>query len=216
MSLYDGKISPNQDAFVGPALSTPYNGRSAFSAFTISYSTTIKASAFTCVEKLINTNTWSTWNMLTPRATITERPAITEHTTNADELREVISKPGYLYKGVAFTVDVHMNPNSTTKTNTATECIDRVERFETKDGRLGYRVVWRYVGMPFWLCHNERVHEFVEHEDPKSGEKVTEYIDWETFGGLIAFIIKYTAYRHFVGTFQRWRNDFKAAVEITE
>jgi hypothetical protein len=214
MSFYHGKISPNQEAIIGPALTTPHHGLNALSAFTISYSTIVEASAFTCVEQVIDTNTWSTWNMLTPRATITRAPSITNDTTNSDELRAIISRPGYLYKGVDFTVDVHMTPNSTTRTNTATEYVDRVERFETEDGRLGYRVTWRFVGMPFWLCHNERVHEFIEVEDPKSGKKVTQYIGWETFGGLISFVIKYTVYGHFVDTFQRWRNDFKAAVEV--
>ncbi|KAJ4132285.1 hypothetical protein NW765_014108 [Fusarium oxysporum] len=69
--------------------------------------------------------------------------------------------------------------------------------------------------MPFFLSHNERIHEFIESVDPTSGEKVTEYIGWETYGGLAALIIKYTIYDRFRDSFQRWRDDFKAATETS-
>ncbi|EGU76961.1 hypothetical protein IWW34DRAFT_736528 [Fusarium oxysporum f. sp. albedinis] len=215
MSLSNGKITKGQPAVLGPPLPTPINGVNALSAFSISYSVMINAPALKCLEKLIDTNTWPYWNALTPRGAITKAPPITDQTTNDSELHEVISRPGYLYAGVDFTVDVHMNKNSKQRTNTAAETVDRVERFETDDGRLGYRVTWRYIGMPFFLSHNERIHEFIESVDPTSGEKVTEYIGWETYGGLAALIIKYTIYDRFRDSFQRWRDDFKAATETS-
>ncbi|KAF9775750.1 hypothetical protein IL306_006124 [Fusarium sp. DS 682] len=215
MSFSSGKITKGQPAILGPPLPTPINSVNTLSAFSISYSVMINAPALACLEKLTDTNTWPYWNSLTPRGTITKAPVITDQTTNDPELREIISRPGYLYKGVEFTADVHMNKNSTERTNTAAEIVDRVERFETDDGRLGYRVTWRYIGMPFFLSHNERVHEFIESIDPGNGQKVTEYIGWETFGGLAAFIIKYTIYDRFRESFQRWRDEFKAAIEAS-
>ncbi|SCO21165.1 uncharacterized protein FFMR_14103 [Fusarium fujikuroi] len=85
--------------------------------------------------------------------------------------------------------------------NTAAKAVNRVERFETDNGRLGYWVTWRYIGMPFFLSPNERFHEFIESVDPTSGEKVTEYIGWETYGGLPAFIIKYMIHDCFRDSF---------------
>ncbi|EWG54657.1 hypothetical protein FVEG_17353 [Fusarium verticillioides 7600] len=67
-----------------------------------------------------------------------------------------------------------MSKNSKKQTNTAAETVDRVERFEADDGRLGYRVAWRYIAMPFFLSHNERIHEFIETVDPTSGEKMEQ------------------------------------------
>ncbi|KAM0542379.1 hypothetical protein ACHAPJ_012846 [Fusarium lateritium] len=213
MSFSNGKVPRDQAATLGPPIPGAVYTINKWSAFAISYSVIVGAPALVCLEKLIDTNTWPAWNTLTPRGNITNAPSITDATTNASELQNLISLPGHLYRGIEFSADVHMFPSWKRRSNTAAEIVDRVERFETDDGRLGYRVTWRYIGMPFFLTHNERVHEFIESKDLVNGQKVTEYIGWETFGGLTAFLIKYLFSGFFIPAFQRWRDDFKRAVE---
>ncbi|KAF4943066.1 hypothetical protein FSARC_15068 [Fusarium sarcochroum] len=213
MSFANGKIPRGQAATLGPPLAGAVYPINAWSSHAISYSVLVEAPALVCLEKLIDTSTWPSWNTLTPRGNITHAPPITDATTNASELQDLISRSGYLYSGMEFSADVYMFPSSARQTNTAAETVDRVERFETADGRLGYRVTWRYTGMPYFLAHNERVHEFIQSKDSVNGRKVTEYIGWETFGGLTGFIMKYFFSGHFVRAFQRWRDDFKAAME---
>lgn len=213
MSLCKDAIPLGQPASAVAPIPVPVNRVGALTVFSVIYSTSIAAPPLACLEKLIDTSTWPNWNPLLRRATITKAPPVIESTTNAPEVRELISGPDHLYAGVQFTVDVHMDLKSTKRTNTAAETVHAVERFETEDGRVGYRVVWMYTGLPWLLNHAERVHEFIEARETVDGRTATEYYQWETFGGLIAFIMKYVMLGQVVGGFQAWRDEFKIAVE---
>lgn len=209
MSLSGGRIRPNQPTQLGPPLPVPYHELGFLSSHSISHSLHVAATPLECLEKLIDTNTWIAWNPLTPRAVLTATPSITDETTNAPELRELITRPGCLYRGVRFTADVHMFLDPAKRTNTADEECLAVERFETEDGRKGYRVVWRYIGMPWSLTHGERVHEFIESKEGHD----TEYIGWETFGGIISFFMKYAMSGVMVHGFEKWNDGFRIFLE---
>jgi len=64
-----------------------------------------------------------------------------------------------------------------------------------EDGeRKGFRIAWISRGWSHWQLHSERVMEFIETEF-EDGTRGTEYICWETYGGLLGPAVK-----GFVGT----------------
>lgn len=84
-----------------------------------------------------------------------------------------------------------------------------------RDGRPGYIIVWKTVGIPLgdWLLYAERVQEMFESADGKS----TEYKTWGTFGGPMASVLRWTGVTdQIVARFEDWANDLKEYAEKDE
>jgi hypothetical protein len=78
------------------------------------------------------------------------------------------------------------------------------------EGRTGYRVCWKVTGYPTWLLRSERVQEFVV--SGADGQE-TEYIGWETFGGIFAYPTKWIFGSTLAQRFADWGSDLKAFAE---
>lgn len=79
------------------------------------------------------------------------------------------------------------------------------------DGRKGYRIAWKSTGRAHWQLHSERVMEFVETE-----EGTTDYVCWETFGGILGIAVKKTVGRQLVDRFGDYAKDVKGFVEAEQ
>jgi len=84
--------------------------------------------------------------------------------------------------------------------------ITRMEKLD--DGRKGFRIAWKSTGWSHWQLHSERVMDFVEVEDG-----VTDYICWETFGGVLSIAVKATVGGTLVDRFGDYARDVKAFLE---
>jgi hypothetical protein len=79
---------------------------------------------------------------------------------------------------------------------------------ELSDGRRGFTIAWKSMGRAHWQLHSERVMEFVETD---AGG--TEYLCWETFGGLLGAAVKATVGRQLADRFGDYARDLKGFVE---
>ena len=68
-------IPREQPPTIGAPLAVPTNGLGAMSAFTVTYSTVIARPPLECLEPVLDTSTWPSWNAFCPRATVTGTPA---------------------------------------------------------------------------------------------------------------------------------------------
>ena len=76
-------------------------------------------------------------------------------------------------------------------------------------GRTGYVIAWKSTAYRHWQMHCERVMEFVEID----GGAGTEYVCWETFGGLLGSVVKATVGGQLVERFGDYTRDLKGFVE---
>ena len=82
-----------------------------------------------------------------------------------------------------------------------------LERFE-EGGRKGFRIAWKSTGWAHWQLHSERVMDFLEMGDGK-----TEYVCWETFGGLLGSVVRRMAGEQLIDRFGDYARDVKGFVE---
>ncbi|CAG8961638.1 hypothetical protein HYFRA_00006175 [Hymenoscyphus fraxineus] len=82
------------------------------------------------------------------------------------------------------------------------------QREEARRGRKGWRVAWKGVGWSYWQMHSERVMEFYE-----DGEGGTEYLCWETFGGVLGPIVRRTVGGQLVDRFGDYASDVRGFFE---
>ncbi|KAK0119740.1 hypothetical protein ONS95_011175 [Cadophora gregata] len=63
-----------------------------------------------------------------------------------------------------------------------------------RDEKKGYRIAWKSVGYAQWQMFSERVTELVEVDEEgqggEEGRKGTEYVCWETFGGVLGPVVR--------------------------
>ncbi|KAI0389848.1 hypothetical protein F5Y17DRAFT_447252 [Xylariaceae sp. FL0594] len=80
----------------------------------------------------------------------------------------------------------------------------------------GYRIAWKSTEFPGFLLRAERVQEFVqvgggeEEGEKKKGQVLTHYRCWETFGGILSYLVPRSQLEH---AFVRWMESLKAVVE---
>ncbi|KAH6972216.1 hypothetical protein BKA56DRAFT_620784 [Ilyonectria sp. MPI-CAGE-AT-0026] len=202
-------IPLNQPARCGGPIPVLTQGFGTFPGFSISCSTIMSATPLKCLEAVLNTAEYPSWNTSWPRVTITHSPSPEGVNLEAAELQRVVGLPGYLYAGIKMTSEVHKIPGDGSPTMAKLE-VSVMERFE-KAGRTGYRVAWKGVGIPFFLFHMERVQEFVETEI--EGKVVTEYYCWETFGGLLSYAVRWLMGQQLEKAFMRWMEELKSVAE---
>jgi hypothetical protein len=78
--------------------------------------------------------------------------------------------------------------------------------------KSGYRLAWKGVGYSHWQLHSERVMEFIEIE-LENGERGTEFSCWETFGGVLASVVKGTYGGTLVERFGDYQRDVRGFFE---
>jgi hypothetical protein len=156
-------------------------------SWTILTTTTINAPASAVFEASVDSSLWPEWNSFTPRTT--------------PRLR--------LEPGVKLTFYNKMKASGPADAASEHEVIE-VKKI-TKDGREGYSIVWKTIGIPCgdWLLRAERVQEIMDLE----GEK-TDYRTWGTFGGPVAIGLAWAGIKdQVVERFEDWANDLKEFVE---
>lgn len=200
-----------QSPTIIPALPTPTVSSGSLPSFSVTCSTTIAAPPLLCLSTVLDTASWPSWNTFCPSATIDSTPSPDSVSLNAPELEALARRPAHLYPGVEMTFSVHMTPNTPSPTISA-ERVTILERFTDPQGRTGYRVAWQYTTMPFMLIHAERVQEFVEARGP-DGAIVTEYLNYETFGGLLIPVMRWFKTGEMCDGFSRWMSSLKGAAE---
>ncbi|CAG8980007.1 hypothetical protein HYALB_00005180 [Hymenoscyphus albidus] len=82
------------------------------------------------------------------------------------------------------------------------------QKEDARKGRKGWRIAWKSVGWSHWQMHSERVMEF--YEDGKGG---TEYLCWETFGGVLGPVVRRTVGGQLVDRFGDYASDVRGFFE---
>lgn len=85
--------------------------------------------------------------------------------------------------------------------------ITTLRKLEGEEGE-GYRIAWKSTGWSHWQLHSERVMDF--KADGRGG---TEYVCWETFGGLLAVAVKGMVGGTLVERFGDYARDVKGFLE---
>ncbi|KAI8944746.1 hypothetical protein F4801DRAFT_171939 [Xylaria longipes] len=194
---------PKDEAKCVAPIPVPTHG--AGGIFAVACSTTIAGPALSCLEKVLDLSSYGAWNTFVPSASITT-PGDSSLLPAVPELRDLASRPGYVAPGAKIRFNAVMTPGG------ASRAVDLeatfLEAFDV-DGRKGYRVVWKALGIPHFLLHSERVQEFVEVVSA-DGAVETRYACWETFAGVLGYVLPRAQIE---SGFQRWMDGLKKAVE---
>lgn len=151
------------------------------------------------LEALLDYKSYSKWNnALLPGRILSEGEST------------ALSKAGHLSLGTELVITVNMSGGSLEPgakgSRDSTIQITRVE--ELADGKKGFRVAWRpLLGVPSWLLHIERVHVMFECAGG------TQYEDFETWGGILARLMRAMYGQIFVDGFAEWNRNLKKFVE---
>lgn len=203
-------IPRNTSGALSPPLPTPTHG--AFGSFAIISSIHIAAPPDTTFAALLDHTSYPSWNRFVQRVTITSSPAPSDPplaSASSPELERTLAQDDgskYIQKGTRMNFEVHMDlePGSAVQnTNLEVTVLEPYGR-----GEKGWRIAWKMMGMPGVLLKTERVQEFVD--DGKGG---TEYTCWETMGGALAPVVKWSQGAKLEKGFQAWGEGLKAQAE---
>ncbi|KAI1150709.1 hypothetical protein F4825DRAFT_425610 [Nemania diffusa] len=197
---------PQHEAKCVPPIPVPTHGPGGL--FSVACSTRIAGPPLAALEKVLDLASYSAWNAFIPTASITSPPPPSTDLA-PPELRDLAARPGYAAPGAKIRFDAVMVPGG------AARAVDievtALEAFETGEGKRGYRVAWKALGLPYFLLRSERVQEFVEVEaEDGSGRVETQYACWETFGGLLGYVLPRAQLEDGFG---RWMGGLKKVVE---
>jgi hypothetical protein len=172
----------------------------------------IAAPPLTVLTTILNTNAWNTWNTFNRSASIYFKPDPAP-TSHSPELSALFSRPDYISPGCKYTESVHAKgtdlslpaPEKGKQLNNLE--VTSIEEFEGKDGKKSYRVVWVVIDWLPWLIQSRRTHHFVERDGK------TEYETWTEMGGLLAWVVRWTASGMFKKRFQEAFESLKVYLE---
>ncbi|KAI1345644.1 hypothetical protein F5Y01DRAFT_51018 [Xylaria sp. FL0043] len=219
-----------------PPIPVPTHGPGG--VFTVACTTDIAGPAIKVLEKVLDLPHYGSWNTFVPRASVISTPPSggsneNENTRDealAPEVRELVARPGFAARGAKIRFEVVMRPGSSssravelevtfleafsitvpTSTTSTTAAPAPATGEDGQEGsRKGYRIAWKATGMRHFLLHSERVQEFVETV-AEDGSVVTRYTTWETFGGVLGYVLPRTQIE---GGFARWTAGLKKVVE---
>ncbi|KAI0102811.1 hypothetical protein GGR51DRAFT_526278 [Nemania sp. FL0031] len=205
MSLAPSNL-PKHEAKCVPPIAVPTHGPGG--VFSVACSTTISGPALLCLEKVLDLSSYPTWNTFIPTASLTTPGSIPP--SLSPEVRALAERPGYISPGAKVRFNAVMVPGGSSRAVDLE--VTFLETFESADGKRGYRVVWKALGTPHFLLHSERVQEFVE-DVAEDGSAVTRYACWETFGGLLGYVLPKAQLEDGFG---RWMEGLKKVVEGAE
>lgn len=212
-------------------LPTPTYGPPGLGSFTVSSSTRINASPGTCLQIILDVNKYPEWNRFVPSVTI-DSPSSTAQSHFG---------PDTLQLGTKFTFHVNMEAGipSTPATSRPTALVvtglsevdemgeqtevDRIfDQLVAGGGGVGmrHRLAWGPRGswsMPSWMLRSERVQEFrlVEREgdDRDKGLSACDYVNWETFYGVLAPVVRMAVGAKLEACFGVWERDLRRRAE---
>ncbi|KAL2070769.1 hypothetical protein VTL71DRAFT_13795 [Oculimacula yallundae] len=156
-----------------------------------------------------DTSTWEKWNGFTPffELSPSSSPATSTAATSPDQLPHPGSeaglsteKEGWLNLGSRGTMSVFMSGNGLApgskeiKSRKQVIVVSVLEPLSSSpsassSSSKGYRIAWIAEGYAHWQLHSERVTELTETTD-EEGRTGTEYLCWESFGGLLAPVVR--------------------------
>ncbi|KAI0007050.1 hypothetical protein F4779DRAFT_593990 [Xylariaceae sp. FL0662B] len=164
-------------------------------------STSIAASPSMCLEIMLDTTTYPSWNRWIPRVLIST-PNNSAPSMPAT-LAHLASKPEQmLLPDTKFTFEVHLDSQVQ-----HSDLIVTVLNDYESDGRKGLRVCWKTRNDP-WYLRAERTQDFLEGTD---GE--TDYFCYETFYGPVAWVVKTFFGSALTDGFKLWMEGLKKAAE---
>ncbi|KAI1332791.1 hypothetical protein F5Y16DRAFT_125625 [Xylariaceae sp. FL0255] len=198
---------PKDTAAIVPPIPVPTHGPGG--VFAVACSTTIQAPARTCLEKVLDMESYSLWNTFVTKASVASPGSL----NSEDEDVASLINPQNVAPGAKLKFDAVMSVGSSPYkvdpevTFLETFTPSSSSSTTTDGGRKGkgYRVCWKSTGMPHFLLHTERVQEFVEVAGAE-----TEYSCWETFGGWLAHLVPKG---QVADGFERWMTSLKKVVE---
>ncbi|KAG9236347.1 hypothetical protein BJ875DRAFT_503425 [Amylocarpus encephaloides] len=198
--------SPTSSEIPARPLPVPTHGPGG--TFSVLARTTVSCAPSDVLELVRDTSTWPRWNTFCPRAEFREQG-------DGD------GGEGWLNKGAKACIDVFLHGDGLVEGRTRSrvqdvevtvlEALGREGGWEGPgpEGAKGWRIAWKSVGWSHWQLHSERVMEFREVEGG------TGYLCWETFGGLLAPVVKRTVGSTLVDRFGDYARDVKQYLEST-
>ncbi|KAH7021502.1 uncharacterized protein B0I36DRAFT_435293 [Microdochium trichocladiopsis] len=199
-----GEVPRNQDCtFVAP-LAQPTRGAGGVSS--LIFSTHIAASPEKCLEIVLDSSAYPTWNKLVRQATVEKQSPATA-TDLGDSLGFLLAsgKQDMLLPGADFVFNAYLDPDSDSFRSTRLEVT--VLKEIVHEGRKGFRVSWAMTEGT-WLQHVERTQDFVEA--PGGG---TDYYNMETFYGPVSYLIKPIVGTKLLKALGLWKDGLKAEAE---
>ncbi|KAI1126741.1 hypothetical protein F5Y10DRAFT_244238 [Nemania abortiva] len=207
MSLAPSNLPKDEAKCVSP-IAVPTHGPGG--VFSVACSTLIAGPALSCLEKVLDLSSYGSWNTFIPTASLTTPGPDQALDTLSSEVRALAERPGYIAPGAKVRFNAVLVPGGSSRAVDLD--VTFLETFETAKGEKGYRVVWKALGTPHFLLHSERVQEFVE-STAGDGSVETRYACWETFGGLLGYVLPKAQLE---GGFGRWMDGLKKVVEGKE
>lgn len=194
--LPEGKIS----TLVRDPVPTPtFLDESALS-FTVHARIHIAAPPIVVLRALLDTGSWPRWNSFIPAAAIHNSGTPVSALPESSEILGV---------GAVFTMFVNMSGKSgeergpVEKLRKSNECLSLVEELvpQREQGRKGWRLAWGADGQ--FMLKADRVQEIVETEGG------CEYVTWESFGGMMAPVVRLAVGGQLIDRFADQARDLK-------
>lgn len=181
-------------------------------SFAVLARTHISASPSTCLSLIRDTPNWKKWNTFCPSITLS--PKALPPLASSDPAMPT-GNEGWLELGTSGSIDVFMSGDGLTpgrKRSRTQGMIVTVLEPIMENEKKGYRLAWKGTGFSHWQLHSERVMEFISNT-LENGEDGTEFSCWETFGGVLAPVVKATYGGTLVERFGDYQRDVKAFLE---
>ncbi|KAE9371177.1 hypothetical protein N431DRAFT_376615 [Stipitochalara longipes BDJ] len=178
-------------------------------SFAVLARTHISATPSACLSVIRDTPNWKKWNTFCPSMTLS--PKSPPPPASSDPAIPT-GNEGWLELGITGAIDVFMNGDGLIpgrKRSRTQGMIVTVLEPITKDEKKGYRLAWKGTGFSHWQLHSERVMEFLSIT-LENGEEGTEFSCWETFGGILASVVKASYGSTLVERFGDYQRDVKA------
>ncbi|KFY63380.1 hypothetical protein V496_03992 [Pseudogymnoascus sp. VKM F-4515 (FW-2607)] len=198
--LPEGKTS----VLLRSPISTPVLPDASTLSFTIYARIPIAAPPTIVLRALLDTASWASWNTFIPAAEIHSRGTPVPSLAGSADLLGI---------GAKFTMCVNMSGKSEAergpveKLRKSNELLSLVEELvpEREEGRKGWRMAWNADG--HFMLRGDRVQEIVETDEG------CEYVTWESFGGMMAPVIRLAVGAALVDRFADQGRDLKAWCE---
>ncbi|KUJ16224.1 uncharacterized protein LY89DRAFT_685256 [Mollisia scopiformis] len=210
MALYPPTTSPHTSpsspvtSSLVPPIPVPTHGSKG--TFAVLSKAIIPATPIEVLTLIRDTNTWPLWNTFCPACVISPRKTPIPKCGDLET-----GKEGWLELGSEATIDVHMEGDGlvegSTRSRTQGLVVTRLEKIG-EDGRKAFRIAWKGVGYSHWQLHSERVMEMVEVEGGG-----TDYVCWETFGGMLGSVVKMMVGAQLVDRFGDYSRDLREHFE---
>jgi hypothetical protein len=201
--------NPVTSSVVAPIPVPTYGPGGSFAVFARTH---ISAPPSTCLSLIRDTSNWRKWNTFCPSITLSPKSPPPPATSDP---AIPTGNEGWLELGTTGALDVFMSGDGLIpgrKRSRTQGMIVTVLSPMTENEKKGYRIAWKGTGYSHWQLHSERVMEFISIT-LENGEQGTEFNCWETFGGVLAPVVK-AAYGHtLVERFGDYQRDVKAFLE---